>query len=81
MKVLDGQRNESTKEKVCKMKKALYGLKQALRVQYSRIDNYLKEKNLNKNNEDHNLYYSIEKKEMIIQILKIFKNIYKVNIK
>ncbi len=61
--VVAGQEN-----KVYKLNKTLYGLKQTPRVLYDKVDYYLKEQGLVKNNANYNLYYSIHDGKLMILV-------------
>ena len=71
MDIPDGWKDPSTQGKVCRLRKALYGLRQSPRAWYSKIDSYLKEKNLQRSAEDYNLYFSIRNDKYTIILLYV----------
>jgi hypothetical protein len=56
---------------VCKLRKALYGLKQAPKVQYDRIDGFLKIMGFQKSDVDVNLYFKVRGNQPVILILYV----------
>ena len=56
---------------VCKLYKSLYDLKQSPRMQYQKIDSYLKSIEMTKSHDDYNLYYVGEGKDKTILVVYV----------
>lgn len=67
---LDGFSLSDEGDMVCKLKKALYGLKQAPRAWYAILDKYLVKLGFYKGTVDSNLYFKVEKDNILI--VKVF---------
>ena len=56
---------------VWKLKKALYGLEQAPRAWYARLDNYLIQQGFKRGNANNNIYFKLEKDELLITVVYV----------
>ena len=61
------------------MKKALYGLKQAPRYWYAYLEKYLIQQGFERSNANNNIYFKLEKDELLITMVYVDDHIFGCN--
>jgi hypothetical protein len=57
--------------KVCKLSKTFHGLRQAPRTWYNKIDVFIQNRGLQRNEADYNMYFYVEREKNFILILYV----------
>jgi hypothetical protein len=57
--------------KICKLSKAFYGLRQAPHTWYNKIDMFIQNQGLQRNEVDYNMYLYVEREKSLILILYV----------
>ena len=67
----EGVKQPGKEDYVWKLKKALYGLKRAPKAWYARLDNYLIQQGFKRSNANSNIYFKLEKDQLLITVVYV----------